>query len=1577
MTVKGITAASYPYYRHNIAAADGARGSEAAVSSSTPGVPVGEWHGAAAVRLGLAGEVTEPQMRALFGLGMHPDAEAIVAIQTRAGAGAARAMRAAKLGPALPNLAESSPLDRQIEQALDIASERVCRPLTKAEAKQVRMAVAAQAFRAEYHRTPDSGAELGRFLAARTGQQRQARTGFDLTFSSEELSLLFALGDEAVRRTALEVQQAARAETVAWIENHALAVRSGAGGVVQEQAVPGVLATVYLHYESRAGDPMLHEHVVISPRVQGPDGRWRNLDNRLLYREIVAASELFNQRVLELLCERLGLRTEPVEVTPGQRPVMRIAGIDARLRELFSQRGTAIRITAETLFDDYARRHGRQPGPAARTRLKGQATLLTRPAKRAARSLDELLDHWRRRAVAATDQATVDGLLDAAQAAAHVAAPVAVRRATTPVDVDVAAAAAAVLAEVAAHRTTFRRRHVLAEARRYLMRTLAGATAPSGAADRIADQALADADCLEVTPPDINPSHPELTRPDGTSVYQPIGARTYTTATLLAAENRLLAAARTDVIPPVGREAFARAAAVHDGPLGAAQRELAASFALSDKLLLAGLGPAGSGKTTSMRLLAAAAHAAGSRVIPLAPSARAAKVLGSDLRLPAHTLHSWLHQRELAAQGHDTDDAFALRPGDVVLVDEAGMAGTRLLDKILAEATAAGAVVRLLGDPHQLAAIESGGALRLIAGAGGAVELDRLHRFRTPGEADASLALRDSKHPAEAFTWYRDRGRVTAGPGQLMHQAVFEAWAADTLAGRTTLMTAADTATVTALNARAQAWHIAAGRLDTRSSIALRAGARAHVGDIIVTRLNARRMSVRGGRDFVKNGDTWTVQAVDPNGELVVRHTGHHGRIRLPADYVAGHCELGYASTIHRAQGMTVDTSHALATPASGREGVYVQLTRGRHTNRLYVALDHDGQDLNDVLTGIAARRRAQLSATETIADLQRHATAPGTLAAQYADVARRATTARLTGVLEHTLGLDRAAAFLAADAFPALIRALADAERTGFDLPRLLTRTLTGRALADADDIAALLTWRLRRHLTDAAHAATTTPQSRPLAHLTLDQLHNLAHLAAAHRTAAHTELQAADAAMSVLPAPVTTRDGITHPAWPDRPHGPLTRTQLAAEIATARAAYRDAARTGTPLSPAARATIAALTAETALRRTLPWKQAAREDWQRDRGRHHTGSGSLAATRRHHHDRADASKERQFHARTALARADAITGRIDAELRLRDRLPDHLPHQPNQHADIPDWAADRTCLTHPDTPGHWRQHLAERHRILARAVTARGHTLADHPPAWARPLGPPPPATSPNRRAAWATTCALVELWRTRHAITTVPGLGPRPADPGDAAAWDAMTARIRAFNGSRHPMHTPPPGAPASDVLAAVLAHLDSPPPGGAYALPAHPAVRDPHGIAPLNNAAADARLARSALAAALAGEAAPEAWIGAITAPDEDNEDEQHAYTRLVTALADYRRRHHRAGSDILGPRPSGIDGQEWDHLTDAIDLYTRARIEARLEQLRQRTEAARADLPAAPRVPPPAPRRGNRNGHRTGRPRPRRR
>ncbi|MFD0432207.1 hypothetical protein ACFQ60_48160, partial [Streptomyces zhihengii] len=198
---------------------------------------------------------------------------------------------------------------------------------------------------------------------------------------------------------------------------------------------------------------------------------------------------------------------------------------------------------------------------------------------------------------------------------------------------------------------------------------------------------------------------------------------------------------------------------------------------------------------------------------------------------------------------------------------------------------------------------------------------------------------------------------------------------------------------------------------------------------------------------------------------------------------------------------------------------------------------------------------------------------------------------------------------------------------------------------------------------------------------------------------------------------------------------------------------------------------------------------------------------------RRTLHARRASTADRQHSARAALTRANATTDRINAELRFRDRLPDHAPHRPHHRGPLPDWVADSHALAHPDTPAHWTTHLAERHRILARALADRGHTLAAAPPAWARPLGPPPPTSTP----ADATHGPPPPLWWNCGAPATPPptppGPGPRPTDPGDAEAWDALDARIRALTGRRRPMHLPPPGTPASVLIEAALGHLSTP--------------------------------------------------------------------------------------------------------------------------------------------------------------------
>jgi ATP-dependent exoDNAse (exonuclease V) alpha subunit len=252
--------------------------------------------------------------------------------------------------------------------------------------------------------------------------------------------------------------------------------------------------------------------------------------------------------------------------------------------------------------------------------------------------------------------------------------------------------------------------------------------------------------------------------------------------------------------------------------------------------------------------------------------------------------------------------------------------------------------------------------------------LTEVHRFTHPWEADATLALR-AGHTRAART-YIEQGRVDSGPREEALDRLFDAWLADDQAGKTSLMVAGDAATVTDLNARARVHRVAAGDVDA-DGVTTREGERIGVGDVIVTRLNRRALAAGSG--WVKNGDDWIVTATRADGSLTVARPDGTGRTVLPAEYVHDHVELGYATTAHRAQGRTVDTTHAYVSTATTREALYVMTTRGRDANRLYVDTTPDTYDSNiqaapnqaldarDVLRHAIATSAADVSAHHTV----------------------------------------------------------------------------------------------------------------------------------------------------------------------------------------------------------------------------------------------------------------------------------------------------------------------------------------------------------------------------------------------------------------------------------------------------------------------------------------------------------------------------------------------------------------------------------------------------------------------------------
>jgi ATP-dependent exoDNAse (exonuclease V) alpha subunit len=326
-------------------------------------------------------------------------------------------------------------------------------------------------------------------------------------------------------------------------------------------------------------------------------------------------------------------------------------------------------------------------------------------------------------------------------------------------------------------------------------------------------------------------------------------------------------------------------------------------------------------------------------VIALAPSAAAAAQLALSLRIGADTVAKWIHASDPATAG---SDPWRFRAGQLVLIDEAAMASTNHLDRIASQATAAGAKVVLIGDHCQLGAVDAGGAFALLAGEGHAVELDQLHRFTEDWESAATRQLRVGD--PTCLDAYANHDRLHDGPAEAMAETAYRAWAADLSVGRHSLLLAADNATVSTLNARARADQVRNGTVHTDRAVALHDGTAAGRGDVVLTRRNERRLHRPDG-GHVRNGDRWQVDAVHADGALDVVPAGSDGAsfrgvIRLPADYVRAHVELGYALTVHRAQGATAETTHLVADARMSREALYVGLTRGRHANHVYVATD-------------------------------------------------------------------------------------------------------------------------------------------------------------------------------------------------------------------------------------------------------------------------------------------------------------------------------------------------------------------------------------------------------------------------------------------------------------------------------------------------------------------------------------------------------------------------------------------------------------------------------------------------------------
>jgi conjugative relaxase-like TrwC/TraI family protein len=737
-----------------------------------------------------------------------------------------------------------------------------------------------------------------------TGERlvRATRPGMELVISAHKS--VAELGVIGRAEDMHAIMDAERDATLGYLDE----VTRRRGGRRGEAAVAtptsGLVYSVTRHATSRAGDPCPHDHVLLANLVEMLDakGGYKGA-HTALWRDHLHAATIAGRWAGAEKARELGYAVVPDRGPSDRLGHWAVAGIPESVMVNHSKRAAQIQAECDAQgSDSYQARQ-----VAARSTRRRKAHLAPEDLMARWRSENEALG-WPVDALAAAvdaaagDPELVAQPLDAAAVAAELLGPdgrLAERKVFTRLDVMVAVAAT--------HPEAY--------------------GLPRAELDRIVDRVLADPDAI-----------PLLGRTTS-------GERAHATATTIANEQAVAAAVEAQVqrttAVRVAHPFTVGAAIIEKGrelgrPLTAGQVAAVQGICASGRGVDLIEGVAGAGKTTVMAVARRAFEAEGFTVIGTATSGQAARTLGREAGIAAaHTVASLRWRLD--------HDRLHLDERTVVIHDEAGMTDDADVAALLEAAAVAGAKVVMVGDDRQLGAIGSGGSLgALVERHGGTVHrLSENVRQQDPGERDALDQLR-SGDIAKAVDWYLANGRVLveARHDDRLNRMV-DGWAADALAGNDAAMFAYRRKNVADLNDRARQRWDAAGRLSGPELVAP-GGARYQAGDRIVTLAS-------GAAGTVVTSERGTVEAVDPAaGSLRVRMEDGRAHDFTAEDAGADRLAHGYAVTVHRSQGATVDVAHALED-GGGRELAYVRMSRARQATTVYLVADNLDQAAEDL----------------------------------------------------------------------------------------------------------------------------------------------------------------------------------------------------------------------------------------------------------------------------------------------------------------------------------------------------------------------------------------------------------------------------------------------------------------------------------------------------------------------------------------------------------------------------------------------------------------------------------------------------
>ena len=720
---------------------------------------------------------------------------------------------------------------------------------------------------------PRSGEELHR-------ARNRKVPGWDLTFRApKSVSILWGLGEPAVSAQVVAAHDAAVARAMAYMEEVAAFTRTGRNGV-ERTPTDGFIAAGFRHRTSRDLDPLLHTHVLVANSVRAADGRWRTIDATALYEHAKTGGYVYQAQLRHELTSRL--RLDWTRVHDG---LADIAYVDPELIGLFSKRREQIERTMVEW--------GLTSAKAAQV-----STLETRKAKVV--SPERLSDHtarWRSEALTiGIDPAGLSALTG------QRSAPIVDAEATTAV-FDRLSSPDGLTGAV----STFDRRDII----RGLIDLV-----PAGVSMEVVEDL----------------AWQYLGRPEVVTVgWKQRTGSVFSTTEMIRLERSVVdlvnggRLARWGVAVETAVEVAVETRPSISDEQAAVVREMCRSGRAVDVLVAA----AGTGKTFSLDAAREAWQQSGHRVIGCALSAAAAHELQAGSGIRSTTITKLTVDLQ---QGHQRIDGRA-----VLVVDEAGMVGTRTLAPLLREAALHRTKVVLVGDPKQLPEIQAGGVLGSLAKRNTVLTLTENRRQNDETERWALHQLR-SGDIDQAVGMLRKHGRVvTASNAETVRDAMVADWWAHRSVGGSALMMARRNSDVDDLNRRARRHVAAAGEL--RGPALVVDDRPLQVGDQVICTRNDYPNGVR-------NGTVGTITEISHRQRTVTISTDDGDR-RLGSEYLdAGHVRHGYAVTVHKAQGRTCDHGLLLASDDIHREMGYVGLSRGRDSNRMYLVDDQAIDDL-------------------------------------------------------------------------------------------------------------------------------------------------------------------------------------------------------------------------------------------------------------------------------------------------------------------------------------------------------------------------------------------------------------------------------------------------------------------------------------------------------------------------------------------------------------------------------------------------------------------------------------------------------